>query len=100
MSRFQNRRSNGNGNGGAEKKDPPVYSRRFYIGGSGSIEAAVWEKEVGDDKRLTHTVTVSRSYKDGDEWKRSDSFWPQDLPALALALQDCALWIAEQDAKR
>lgn len=92
---------NQRGSGGDEKK-PPVYSRRFYTGSGTSVEAAVWDKTVGDgdDERLVYSVTVSRTYKDGTDWKRSDSFWPQDLPSLALAVQDCACWIADQMAKR
>lgn len=92
------RRKNGSNSG---QKNPPVYSRRFYTG-SGVVEAAVWERTVGErnSERLVYNVTVSRTYKDGDEYKRAYSFFPQDVPALALALQDCAFWIAEQESKR
>jgi hypothetical protein len=96
---------NGNGNGGgsrtAEKKDPPVYSRRFYMGASGTIEVCVWlSPGDGNSKRDSYFVTTSRSYKDGDDYKKADTFWPQDLAMLATLLNDAALWISEQDAKR
>jgi hypothetical protein len=51
----------------------------------GSIRAAIWQNKVGD--KVRHNVTFTRSYKDGDEWKTSDSFGRDDLPKLILAAQ-------------
>lgn len=50
----------------------------------GRVKAAVWENETRSGMRFS--VTVQRIYKDGDEWKTSDSFGRDDLPLLAKVL--------------
>lgn len=99
-------RRNGGGNGGRqeqEKGSPPVFASRHFTGSS-TVEAAVWEKTVGQgkDERVTFSVTCSRSYRerDSEDWKTSPSFWPTDLPFVMLALQDAYLWIHEQNQKK
>ena len=54
----------------------PVHEIRI-----GRIKATVWENETQNGTR--HNVTVSRLYKDGDEWKDSASFGRDDLPLVA-----------------
>ncbi len=46
----------------------------------GRITAAIWKNETA--KGIRYGVTISRLYKDGDEWKRSDSFGRDDLQLL------------------
>jgi hypothetical protein len=50
----------------------------------GRIKAAIWENETQNGTRFN--VTVTRLYKDGDEWKSSDSFGRDDLPLLGKVL--------------
>ena len=50
----------------------------------GPVEAAVWENPRPDG-RPNHSVTFSRSYKDGEEWKNSASYFTEQLPLLAKA---------------
>jgi len=69
----------------------PVQS--FRIGG---IKAAVWENHSGDN--TWYSVTVSRAYKDGDQWKNSDSFNRDDLLGLAKVVDQAHTWICEQHA--
>ena len=47
----------------------------------GRVKAAIWPN--GTDGRTRHNVTFSRLYKDGDEWKRTQSFSRNDLLLLA-----------------
>ena len=54
----------------------PVHEIRI-----GRIKATIWENETQNGTR--HNVTVSRLYKDGDEWKDSTSFGRDDLPLVA-----------------
>jgi len=54
----------------------PVHEIRI-----GRIKATIWENETQNGTR--HNVTVSRLYKDGDEWKDSASFGRDDLPLVA-----------------
>ena len=51
---------------------------------AGRIQAAIWENH--SDKGPFYNVTVSRSYKEGDIWKSSDSFGRDDLLVLAQLL--------------
>jgi hypothetical protein len=56
-----------------EAKNRPVHEIRF-----GRIRAAIWQNETEVGTR--HNVTISRLYKDGDDWKDSTSFGRDDLP--------------------
>ncbi|WP_261340650.1 hypothetical protein [Planctopirus hydrillae] len=41
-------------------------------------------------------MTVSRIYKDGEEWKQTESFGRDDLPLLAKVVDLAHTWIFEQ----
>jgi hypothetical protein len=45
----------------------PVHEIRF-----GHVKAAIWANE--SDGYVRHNVTLQRLYKDGDDWKTSQSF--------------------------
>ena len=47
----------------------------------GRVKAAIWPN--GTEGRTRHNVTFSRLYKDGDEWKSTQSFGRNDLLLLA-----------------
>ena len=47
----------------------------------GKLTAVIWANET--EKGVFYGVQFSRSWKDGDEWKRSDSFGRDDLLPLA-----------------
>ena len=49
----------------------------------GRIKATIWANQ--GDKGTWYNVTLSRSYKDGDEWKSSASFGRDELLTAALA---------------
>jgi hypothetical protein len=67
----------------------PVHEIRL-----GRIKAAIWENEVQNGIR--HNVTFQRIYKDGDQWRQSESFGRDDLP-LVMKVADLAhTWIYEQ----
>ncbi|MDX1963911.1 MAG: hypothetical protein SFX18_12210 [Pirellulales bacterium] len=60
----------------------------------GRIKAAIWENETTSGTR--HNVTFIRIYRDGEEWKSSDSFGRDDLP-LVMKVADLAhTWIYQQ----
>ena len=60
----------------------------------GRIRAAIWENETQNGTR--HNVTLSRLYKDGDEWKDSTSFGRDDLPLVAKVADLAHSWIFAQ----
>jgi hypothetical protein len=60
----------------------------------GRIRAAIWKNETQNGTR--HNVTLSRLYKDGDEWKDSTSFGRDDLPLVAKVADLAHSWIFAQ----
>ena len=50
----------------------------------GSIVATIWKNESASGSYFN--VTVTRLYKDGDTWKRSESFGRDDLLLVAKVI--------------
>ena len=71
----------------AQKKDEPV--KKFPLG---NITAAIWANKTKEG-RVWFNVKVTRSYKDGDEWKDISTFRRDELPVAALALNMAYAWI-------
>lgn len=67
----------------------PVHEVRF-----GHVKAAVWANDV--DGRVRHNVTLQRLYKDGDDWKTSQSFGRDDLALVAKVADQAHTWIFQQ----
>ena len=74
------------------KSNRPVQEIRM-----GRVRAAIWENETQNGTR--HNVTLSRLYKDGDEWKDSTSFGRDDLPLVAKVADSAHSWIYEHGRK-
>lgn len=55
----------------------------------GVIKATIW------DNGSHHDVVISRLYKDGDAWKRADSFGRDDLPLVSKVADMAHTWIFE-----
>lgn len=64
----------------------PVHEVRF-----GHVKAAIWANEV--EGRTRHNVTLQRLYKDGDDWKTSQSFGRDDLALVAKVADQAHTWI-------
>ena len=67
----------------------PVHEVRYR-----NVKAAVWLNQTV--KGTMHNVTLSRSYREGEQWKNSFSFGPTDLLPLAKALNEAHTWIHQQ----
>jgi hypothetical protein len=63
----------------------------------GRVRAAIWENETQNGTR--HNVTLSRLYKDGDDWKDSTSFGRDDLPLVAKVVDQVHTWIFQTAAE-
>lgn len=65
----------------------------------GSVSATVFVQESGDgsDKRSFRTVSLQRSYRDGDQTKYSGSFTAADLPAAIRTMQLAQAHVEQQD---
>jgi len=75
----------------SEKTKPrrPVFNAKH-----GAVEAAVWQNEGPNGTWFA--ATVKRSYRDGEEWKDSDSYGERDLLNLARCALDAQAFIAQQ----
>ena len=60
----------------------------------GRIKATIWENVTENGKR--YNVTLSRLYRDEEEWKQTTSFGRDDLPLVARVADIVHLWIYEQ----
>jgi hypothetical protein len=74
----------------------PIHTIRY-----GAVRAAIWRNVVdnGNASRRIYNVTFSRSYKDGNDWKDSSSFGPDDLLVLAKIADDAHTFIHERCQK-
>ena len=70
-------------------KNRPVHEIRL-----GFIKASVWENTVGESIR--YNVSLTRIYKDGDQWKSTDSYGRDDLLVLAKVADRAHSWICDQ----
>lgn len=61
----------------------------------GRIRAAIWENST--EKGVRHNVTISRLYKDGDDWKDTTSFGREDLLLVGKVADAAHTWIYEQN---
>ena len=77
-------------NGKEKEKDKPVHEIRM-----GRIKAVVWGNET-ENGGFRHNVQIRRIYKDGEEWKQSDSFGRDDLPIVAKVADMAHTWIHER----
>ena len=61
----------------------------------GRIRAAIWANQ--GDNGPWYNVTLSRNYKDGEEWKSSASFGRDDLLTVAKVADLANTWIHSQN---
>jgi len=73
----------------SSEKARPVHEIRL-----GRIKAAIWENEVQNGIR--HNVTFQRIYKEGEQWRQSESFGRDDLPLIMKVADLAHTWIYEQ----
>jgi hypothetical protein len=76
--------------------NPPVHTIRY-----GALRGAIWKREVdlGNNSRPMYSVTFTRSYKDGNDWKDSSSFGPDDLLTLAKIATDAHTFIYQNRSR-
>ena len=72
-----------------KNKTRPIHEVRL-----GSIKAAVWRNDT--ETGVRYNVTLSRLYKEGDQWKSTDSFGRDDLLLLAKVADNAHSWICHQ----
>jgi hypothetical protein len=58
------------------------------------VRASNWKNDTDQGPRCN--TTFERSYRDGKEWKSSNSFGLDDLPTLGFVAQEVLHWIIQQ----
>ena len=80
------------GNEGAGEGSPatnsPVHKLRY-----GAVDAAIWKNIREGMSGEFFSVTLSKRFKQGEDWKESKSFDERDLPTVAKAANDAHSWI-------
>ena len=66
-------------------KKEPVFKTRI-----GLIKASVWLNDT------FYSVTIVRSYKDGNDWHDTSTFGHDDLLNVARVAERCETWIASK----
>ena len=54
---------------------------------AGNVEVAVWENKSKEGDKKFQSFTVQKFYKDGEEFKNTNSLFANELPKAILALQ-------------
>ena len=67
----------------------PIHEIRF-----GRIKATIWANDTENGVR--HNVQIRRLYKDGDDWKTTDSYDRDDLLLVAKVADMAHTWIHER----
>ena len=71
------------------EKQKPVHTIRL-----GRIKATIWANQSQNGP--WYSVQVCRVYRNGDEWKQSDSFGRDDLLLVCKVLDQAHTWIYQQ----
>ena len=58
------------------------------------VRASIWKNDTEKGPRFN--TTFERYYRDGEEWKSSNSFGRDDLLTLSFVAQEALRWIAQQ----
>ena len=64
------------------------------------ISASVFENVSDDGKTTFHKVSLQRTYRQGDEWKNTQSLSRDDLPIAAMLLQKAWEYILQAEGKK
>ena len=61
----------------------------------GGIQFSIWSNET--TKGTFQSITIDKSYKEGDVWKRTKSFKPADLVKLQLGITEVLKYLYIKD---
>lgn len=73
------------------KTKKPVHQIRMS-----PIQVSIWENQNEKDGSVFHNVTWTRNYKDGDEFKHSNSVSKNNISTLIAALGVAKEWLEKQ----
>jgi hypothetical protein len=64
----------------------------------GSVKAKIWKNSGSSGE--WYSASLSRSYKQGDEWKETNCFGQKELPKAIEALSEAKAWIEKNSAPK
>ncbi len=73
------------------QKQKPAHEIRL-----GRIRATIWANN-SDNRNVWFNVSLTRLYKDGEQWKDSSTFRRDDLPVVAKVVDMAYAWIWGQE---
>jgi len=76
------------------KPEKPTSNKPAHEIRINGIRATIWKNAT--DKGPRFNTTFERSYRDGEEWKTSDSFGRDDLLVLSHVATESLRWITQQ----
>ena len=61
----------------------------------GPVSASIWAKTktIDGEKVKFYSVTITKAYKEGEDWKYTNSFNIEDLPKVALVATEAYKYI-------
>ena len=61
----------------------------------GPVAASIWAKtkKVEGDTVKFYSVTITKAYKEGEDWKYTNSFDIEDMPKIALVANEAYKYI-------
>jgi hypothetical protein len=88
-------------NGTKKEADKPVFSKRAWSG-SGNLEIAVWERTIGegDEARVVLNTTMKKTFKDGDDYRESNSLRAEEIGLAILMLQEAFHFISNEQNRK
>ena len=68
----------------------------------GPVKAAIWSNSriINDMLAEVHSIQIDRSYKDGEEWKHTNSFNVEDLPKVVLVATEAYKFIRLRESEQ
>ena len=61
----------------------------------GPVSASIWTKTktVEDGTAKFYSVTITKAYKEGEDWKYTNSFDIEDMPKVALVANEAYKYV-------
>ena len=101
MAKKQKELSDTKSEGPAAQDAAPVKRKPVQTIRVDDCSASIWEREFTVKGKPTKFISISfeRSYKDGEDWKNTDSYGREDLLVLAYIAKEAFRWIVSQPNK-
>ena len=68
---------------------------------AGNIEVSIWRNESSKNGQtiVRYSAKVEKQFKDGQDWRKTDYFFPDELPKLQSLLQKAYDFITVKESQ-